>query len=238
MMAETGRTYDRKLTRARLVAALTDHPSNVLLLLQGFFSNVPWGVMFVFLNDFLGQERGLTVPDATGLVAVFGGGCAVGGVVGGFLGQSLSSGSGNSGNGDPRRRLPLFMSIATLIGILPFLALLDDPSYHGYDRPSLWKPYLYAFFAGCISSLPSVNVRPCLINVNPPELRGAALTAANLIINLARGAGPTFLTTMMGVWNIDRTYGLNVLVSEARSVIGWDRQNQESSGGNECTFFV
>ena len=52
-------------------------------MIQGFFANIPWGVMFVFLNDFLSQERGLSVPDATFIVAIFGVGGAVGGILGG-----------------------------------------------------------------------------------------------------------------------------------------------------------
>ena len=47
------------------------------------------------------------------------------------------------------------------------------------SRPSSWLQGHGIFhFLGlpCLSSfLPSVNVRPCIINVNPPEMRGAAL---------------------------------------------------------------
>ena len=64
-MLARGKTYDKKLTRAQFVAAMTQHASNVLLVTQGFFSNIPWGVMFTFLNDYLSQEKGLSVPDAT-----------------------------------------------------------------------------------------------------------------------------------------------------------------------------
>ena len=65
---------------------------------------------------------------------------------------------------------------------------------------------------GLIASLPSVNVRPCIINVNPPETRGAALTAANLIINLARGAGPSCITLMGAIWGVNRQFSFNVTV--------------------------
>ena len=108
-----------------------------------------------------------------------------------------------------RSYLPLFMSATTLFGIFPFLALLNDSSY---DHAS-WLPCLYAFTGGCIACMPSVNVRPCIINVNPPEIRGASLTAANLIINAARGSGATFLTTGMTLWGVSRAYGFNVIVS-------------------------
>merc|ERR1712232_1287917 len=54
--------------------------------------------------------------------------------------------------------------------------------------------------------------RPCLINVNPPEMRGAALTAANSVINLARGIGPSFLTWICSLFDVDRTFSFNVLI--------------------------
>ncbi|KAL7541631.1 hypothetical protein ACHAXR_011083 [Thalassiosira sp. AJA248-18] len=200
-MLANGKKYDKTLTWSQFVSSMTNHSSNCLLMLQGFFCNIPWGVMFVFLNDFLSQEKGLTVVDATFIVAVFGFGCAVGGILGGYLGSLASRAD--------RRYLPLFMALTTLLGIAPFLALLDDPSY---DHAGL-IPCFYAFAGGCLASMPSVNVRPCIINVNPPEIRGAALTAANLIINAARGAGPSFLTTMlMGVFGVNRASGFNIMI--------------------------
>ena len=210
-MMAVGRKYDRKLTWSQFVSAMTNHSSNCLLMLQGFFSNIPWGVMFVFLNDYLSQEKGLTVESATFIVAVFGVGCAVGGILGGYLGQLASR--------SDRSYLPIFMAVTTFFGMTPFLALLNDESY---DHAG-WIPCLYSFSGGCIASLPSVNIRPCIINVNPPEIRGAALTTANLIINSARGIGPTCLTSMISIWGIDRAYGFNILVSALKVLCHHDQ---------------
>ena len=176
-MIAQGTRYDKKLTWSQFSSSMTRNTSNFLLIIQGFFCNIPWGMMFVFLNDFLSQEKGLTVSDATFVLCVFGFGCAAGGIFGGYLG-----GLANSAN---RSYLPLFMASTTYLGILPFLALINDPTYHDGG----WKPCLYAFAGGCLASMPSVNIRPCIINCNPPEIRGAALTASNLVINAARGTG-------------------------------------------------
>ena len=199
-MLERGGKYDKKLTWSQFISSMTQNSSNSLLMMQGFFANIPWGVMFVFLNDFLSQEKDLSVQDATFIVAVFGVGCAVGGIVGGYLG-GLSSAA-------DRRYLPLFMSLTTMLSPIPFLALLDDSSY---DHAG-FKPCFYAFAGGCLASMAPVNVRPCIINVNAPECRGAALTAANLIINAARGAGPSFLTTIHQ-FGFNRASGFNIIVS-------------------------
>jgi len=197
-MLRHGTRYERKLTWEGFVHAMHHCESNVILMWQGFFSSVPWGIMFVFLNDYLSQERGFTVPDATYLVFLFGIGCALGGILGGWAGQIVQSWD--------RSYLPIFMAVTTFLGIIPFLWMLNGSwtNAHGYTA------WTCSLLGGCIASLPSVNVRPCLINVNPPETRGAALTAANLIVNLARGIGPSCITLMATVWGVNRTFSFNV----------------------------
>jgi len=70
----------------------------------------------------------------------------------------------------------------------------------------------FAFTGGTISCLAGVNVRPIIINVNSPEVRGAALTASNLVINFGRGIGPVFLSTTCGIFGVDRRTGFNALL--------------------------
>lgn len=197
-MIQQGKRYDRKLTWAGFMNAMQNNRSNAILMAQGFFSSLPFGILFVFFNDYLSQERGFSVPDATFIVLVFGVGCAAGGVLGGYLGAKIQS--------IRRPLLPLFMAATTMLGILPFFGLLNGhtTNAHGY-----WSIF-YAFMGGCFSSMPSVNVRPCLINVNPPETRGASLTAANLIINLARGLGPSCITILGSSFQLSRQVSFNV----------------------------
>lgn len=44
MLARGGK-YNKKLTWSQFVASMTTHSSNCILMLQGFFCNIPWGVM-------------------------------------------------------------------------------------------------------------------------------------------------------------------------------------------------
>ena len=191
LMKEHGnQAYDRPMTWSSLRHAIWNNASNTILLWQGFFSSIPWGVMFVFLNDFLSQERGFTVPDATFLVAVFGIGCAAGGILGGYIGQVIMDRYNRS-------YLPLFMAFTTALGIIPFIWLLnstflDARGFRGIALTSM---------GGLIASLPSVLVRPCILNVNPPETRGAAMTTANLLVQLGRGIGPTCITLIQTLGN-------------------------------------
>eukprot|EP00980_Cylindrotheca_fusiformis_P007697 scaffold1624_cov105-Cylindrotheca_fusiformis.AAC.8 len=204
-LLESGKQYDRQLTFSGFIHAMHQNRSNSILLWQGFFTSLPWGIIFCFLNDFLSQEKGFSVPDATVLVMIFGIGCAIGGIAGGYIGQLCLR--------RDRKWLPYFMAITTALGIVPFVALLETD----FDRDTPyskksgvgWLAMTYSLLGGIIASLPGVNVRPCIINVNPPETRGAALTASNLLITLGRGIGPSCITLMGSIFKLSRQTAFN-----------------------------
>jgi len=200
-MIKQGKAYDRKLTWNGFFYAMLKNSSNVIILMQGFFGSVPFGIIFIYLNDYLSQEQGLSVRSATFLVCVYGVGCAVGGILGGYLGGYFAQ--------QKETYLPIFMGTTTIIGVIPYLGMLDI-TLKGHR--SNFIPIALAFFAGMIESLPSVNIRPCLISVNPPEVRGAALTTANLIINLARGVGPVFMTKICAHFDVLRKASMNFIL--------------------------
>ncbi|VEU33658.1 unnamed protein product [Pseudo-nitzschia multistriata] len=194
---KSGNKYERQLTMKGFADTMRKNASNWILLWYGFFTSLPWGIVFVFLNDYLSQEKGFSVQEATFLVMLFGVGCAIGGLTGGYLGQLFMRGN--------RSNLPLYMAVSTFLGIFPFLLLLNSefPNHNGI------RSKFYSVLGGCIASLPSVNVRPCIINVNPPESRGAALTAANLFVTLGRGIGPCCITLLGSVFSLSRQSSFN-----------------------------
>eukprot|EP00562_Extubocellulus_spinifer_P006850 CAMPEP_0178532362 /NCGR_PEP_ID=MMETSP0696-20121128/33929_1 /TAXON_ID=265572 /ORGANISM="Extubocellulus spinifer, Strain CCMP396" /LENGTH=453 /DNA_ID=CAMNT_0020164345 /DNA_START=1 /DNA_END=1359 /DNA_ORIENTATION=- len=228
-MLASGAKYEKKLTLEDFMHAMLRNRSNALLIWFGFFTSIPWGVIFTFLNDYLSQEQGMSVPDATMLVQYtvgglftflndylsqeqgmsvpdatmlvlwFGIGCALGGIFGGYLGQLTMSMSTSY--------LPLFMAASTFLGIFPFIALLNGP----FHTASI-LPCFYSLLGGLVANLPSVNMRPCIINVNAPEVRGASLNASNVAINLARGAGPSCITIMGAIWGVSRQFSFNVTI--------------------------
>jgi MFS family permease len=195
-LLETGSSYDRKLTKDGFIHAMTKNKTNIILMLQGFMTSLPWGIIFVFFNDYLSQEQGLSVSAATFVVLWFGLGSAAGGIAGGLIGSEIIKYN--------RTYLPLFMAFSTAVGIVPFILLLDLK----FSKANLLVVFL-SFSGGCIANFPSVNVRPCLLNVNPPEARGAAVTAANVIINVARGAGPSLITLSQKFFGVTRQYSFN-----------------------------
>lgn len=196
-MIANGTKYDRKLTVDGFLHAMTQNKTNVILMLQSFSTGVPWGIIFTFLNDYFSQEQGMSVAASTILIVWFGLGCAAGGIIGGTIGTKLQRIN--------RSFLPLFMALSTALGIIPFLGLLDLK----LNGASLLAIFL-AFIGPCIANLPSVNVRPCILNVNPPETRGAAMTAANLMVNVGRGAGPSIITLSQQLFYATRQYSFNL----------------------------
>lgn len=198
---KSGTKYDRQLTLDGFIHAMHKNVSNSILLWQGFFTSLPWGIVFVFLNDYLSQEKGFSVQEATFMVMLFGVGCAIGGIAGGYFGQLFMTRN--------RSYLPIYMAATTFAGICPFLGLLnsDFPNHHGH------KAKFYAIVGGCIASLPSVCVRPCILNVNPPETRGAALTASTLLVTLGRGIGPSTITLMGSIFHVSRQVSFNTTLA-------------------------
>jgi MFS family permease len=199
---QSGNKYDRQLTMQGFIDAMHKNSSNWILLWQGFLTSLPWGIVFTFLNDYLSQEKGFSVEEATLLVMDFGVGCAIGGITGGYFGQLFMRGN--------RSYLPLFMAATTILGIFPFLAMLN---YNAPDGHNGFRFKIFAVVGGCVASLPSVNVRPCIINVNPPESRGAALTAANLFVTLGRGIGPCCIVLLGSMFNASRQTAFNITLS-------------------------
>jgi len=198
---ESGNKYEKQLTMQGFMDMMTKNASNAILIWQGFLTSLPWGIVFVFLNDFLSQEKGFTVQEATFLVMLFGVGCAVGGITGGYMGQMFMKGN--------RSNLPLYMAATTFLGILPFMALLNS-NFANHDG---YRAKVYSILGGCIANLPSVNVRPCILNVNPPESRGAALTTANLMVTLGRGIGPSCVTLLGSIFLASRQTSFNITLS-------------------------
>ena len=201
-----GTVYTRQLTRQTIWQAIFGNASNLLLLWQGFSSSLPWGIIMVFLNDYLAQECQFTVKEATFMVSCFGVGCALGGVLGGVVGQVLYERN--------RVYLPIFMALSTIIGIVPFVLILHVPLQNAHGFVSIFL----TMSGGCLANLPSVHLRPMLLHVNLPEARGVVLTVATMWITLGRGLGPSMVTAMMRFLDVDRTSAFTISVSSVCKV--------------------
>lgn len=163
--------------------------SNLLIFVQGAIGTVPWGVFFVYLNDFFSQEKGYSVESATLIVLTLGGAAILGGFAGGVLGNRLY-------NRDPRY-LPLLCGVTTLLGVIPTAALIHFPSQVGVAEPAVWPPLLIGLASGFTIAMTSANVRTMLLNINTPDSRGSIFALFNLADDLGRGFGPFFISLLI-----------------------------------------
>jgi predicted MFS family arabinose efflux permease len=169
-----------------------------MVFLQGIPGTVPWGVFFVFLNDFYSHDKGFSVQSATLLVMVIGAAAILGGYLGGLLGDHLY-------NRDPRY-LPILCGVTTLLGILPTAALLTYPAQAGLG--SIAVPMAIGVLTGALAAVTGSNVRAMLINVTAPETRGSVFSLYNLADDLGKGLGPWIIGGLVGMFG--RVVAFNV----------------------------
>ncbi len=172
-----GFVYEERLRLADLPQLLRVR-TNLLILLQALPGTVPWGVFFVYLNDYYAHDKGFSVPDATLLVMAIGAAAIVGGFLGGLLGQRLHNRAS--------KWMPLLCAITTVAATVPMAILINYPVHPGTP---LLGPLSVGISMGLLAAVTGPNVYTMLINVNPPERRGAAFSLLNLFNDLGRGLG-------------------------------------------------
>ncbi len=173
----SGQVYDERL-RLRDLPQLFAVKTNLLILLQALPGTVPWGVFFVYLNDYYAHDKGFSVPDATLLVMGVGVAAIFGGFLGGLLGQKVLN--------RKTSYLPLLCAVTTILAVIPMAVLIEYPVSPGQ---SLLGPLCVGLVTGGLAAVTGPNVNTMLIAVNPPERRGSAFSFFNLCNDLGRGLG-------------------------------------------------
>ncbi len=185
-LIESGQVYGARINWARY-RELFRNKTNLLVFLQGIPGTVPWGVFFVYLNDFYAQEKGFSVEAATLIVMVIGAGAIFGGFLGGLIGNRLY-------NWKPVA-LPVLCGATTLAGIVPMAVLLNYPPHT--PGGSVMGPVIVGLCTGFIVTITGPNVKAMLLNVNPPETRGSIFSLFNLADDLGKGFGPVIISLLI-----------------------------------------
>ncbi|MEJ5362900.1 MAG: MFS transporter [Spirochaetota bacterium] len=165
--------------------------TNILVFLQGIPGTVPWGVFFIFLNDFYSQDKGYSVQMATLIVMTVGAAAIIGAFVGGLIGNKLY-------NIKPKY-LPMLCGTSTLVGIIPMALLLNYTPQIIIPEPDPTWPLIFGFVTGFTVTITGPNVRAILLNVNTPETRGSIFSLYNLTDDLGKGFGPVIISALI-VW--------------------------------------
>lgn len=163
------------------VAALFSTKTVVLIYLQGFPGCIPWGMIYVYLNDYLSANRGLSVQSATMALTIFG--------IGGFFGQCFGGYAGQALYNRNKRYASYLTSAATILGIFPLLYVVN-----GAAGGALF--YISALFAGFLVNITGPIVRSMLQNVTAPEARGTAFAFFTLTDDIGKGGGPVIVAAL------------------------------------------
>ncbi|MGQ9842934.1 MAG: MFS transporter [Spirochaetota bacterium] len=165
--------------------------TNILVFLQGIPGTVPWGVFFIFLNDFYSQDKGYSIQMATLIVMTVGAAAIIGAFVGGLIGNKLYN--------IKSKYLPMLCGTSTLIGIIPMALLLNyNPQFIVPEPDPTW-PLIFGFITGFTVTITGPNVKAILLNVNTPETRGSIFSLYNLTDDLGKGFGPVIISALI-VW--------------------------------------
>ena len=159
--------------------------SNAVVFLQGVPGSLPWGMIMVFLNDYLAQDQGLGVRRATGVLLAFGVASGVGTVAAGAAGQWLYN----------RREelMVLFAAGAVLLGVAPVLYLVAAD----LSGAPLAGPVVAAAAAGALVVVAGPNIRAATMNVNAPDTLGIALAMHATLDDVGKGLGPALVAPLV-----------------------------------------
>ncbi|MGL4369793.1 MAG: MFS transporter [Spirochaetota bacterium] len=197
-LIESGQTYDKKINLTEYLN-LFKIRTNLLMFLQGIPGTVPWGVFFIYLNDFFAQEKGFTVEMATLIVMAFGASAILGGFFGGLIGNWVY-------NKKPYL-VPVLCGVTTIIGCIPVYFLVAFPPQ---QNPSALIPVLLGLIAGFVVTITGPNVRLMLMNVNAPETRGSIFSLFNLTDDLGKGLGPWVISLLIAATAGNREFAFQM----------------------------
>ena len=165
--------------------SLLSTPTVILALTQGAPGCIPWGLVNTYLNDFLAEDRGMSVERATFVVLVFG--------LGNFAGM-VAGGAGGTYLYRRDKRFPaLLAGFSSIAGCLPFWVLLNNIG----ASSSSWFTILVAVSAGFGSGITGPIIKAELQNVTMPQERGRAFALFNTTDDFGRGLGPVFVAALI-----------------------------------------
>ena len=176
-------------------------PSVLLIFLQAAPAALPFGFGSVFLNDYLAQDRGIGVEEATGVLITFGAGNAIGVCLGGASGHVTYK--------IDKRLPPLIMGSSLMLSCIPMYFLINWVD----ATKNLSIVAVLGMITGALATIPVPLERAILTNVTVPESRGRANSLLSIIDDLGKGLGPALVSVLIQAF--DRPTAFNI------SLLGW-----------------
>ncbi|KAL8434203.1 hypothetical protein ACSSS7_003304 [Eimeria intestinalis] len=163
--------------------------TNILMLMQAFPGNVPWGVLVVYLHDFLRTDVGLSDNIAIAAIVAVAAASFCGMLVGGIIGGQLYAQSG--------RKLLRFCAATCVLRCVPCVLIFAFPAVVGKspEGPALLLLLVLLLTAAFGSTLPTANIGAVLLNVNTAEVRGTICAIYTVLDDISKAMG-----TVIALW--------------------------------------
>ena len=162
-------TSSEKITIPKL-RQLFRTPTVLVFFIMGFPCCIPWGVISVYLNDYLSSNRGFTITGATLVLFLYGVGGLVGGLLGGWIGQTIYNVN--------KQLLCIMMGSVAIAGVIPLLYLLNGPT-----GPESLSMYFFVSFVGGILSSAAVPGMRSVLQVRIPLNVTLSLENTHILTN-------------------------------------------------------
>lgn len=189
---DTDYEYQPEMISPAHVASVTSTKTNLLILIQAFPGNIPWGILLVYLHDFLIDDVKFPIDEAMVIITILAGSGFIGIVLGGFIGQYAYSKGPNF--------LALFCSIMTLLRCIPCFILFGWPYLFQPEDGELVankRGFIAVLIVGGISATMAVpGLGAMLLNINLPETRGTICALYSVLEDFSKGVG-SYLVAMV-----------------------------------------
>jgi MFS family permease len=171
------------------VSSVTSSKTNLLILLQAFPGNIPWGILLVYLHDFLIEDIKFHSDEALVIITILAGAGFIGIILGGFLGQfAYRKGT---------KYLALLCSTMTVVRVVPTFFIFGWPYMFGTgDEVSRGAFLTLLVIAGICATMAVPGMGAMLLNVNLPETRGTMCALYSVLEDFSKGFG-SYLVAMI-----------------------------------------
>ncbi len=187
---KTGQNYLRRIKLSDYKRILSNR-TNLYFFMQSIPGTVGWGVLPYWIITFYAVQKNVSIPAATNLSMLVGVGMLIGGFAGGISGNWLHKKN--------KAYLPAYCGITTIIGMLFFFAMVHYPMPANPEASDMVGPLLTGAIGGLFITITSSNIRAIVLNVNPPENRGAMMSLFTLTDSMGKGVGPVLGGIMIGL---------------------------------------
>jgi len=188
---ETDALYSTSFTPlfpTRQFRAVLHNKTNMLVILQAFPGSIPWGVIIVYMHDFLVQDLALSPRSALGSITILAASAFAGVLTGGFIGDHCAD----------NRYLAIFGGCCNIFRAVPFFIIFGWNFLFGpLQKSSETGFFLLLMCGGFVATMASACTGAMLLNVNLPEMRGSVMAMYSVLDDLSKGFGTLFVSMLV-----------------------------------------